>query len=171
VTDETGAGVDAVQLGRAIAATRAERGMKRGHLAESAGVSYPYLSELENGTKRGSTQKLAQIADALGLTSSQLLARAEALARGGTGAPTPWYSTTGRGPTGSPAAVDRGDDTRSPAVSLRPLGGLSERTEDAIVERVTQEVRQEIERWLDVELPIAVREHVRAALGTDSRTS
>jgi transcriptional regulator with XRE-family HTH domain len=42
---------DAVMLGRAITAARSELGMKRSELATRAGVSYPYLSELENGTK------------------------------------------------------------------------------------------------------------------------
>ncbi len=82
MTERSEGTVDPVQLGRAIAAARSERGIKRAELAVSAEVSYPYLSELENGTKHGSTRKIGQIAEALGLTSSQLLARAEALARG-----------------------------------------------------------------------------------------
>lgn len=167
VTEQTGPSVDAVQLGRAIAATRVERGMKRGQLAEAARVSYPYLSELEKGTKRGSTQKVAQIAHALGLTLSQLLARAEALTRGATGAPVPWFATGGTSPTGSPPSAQPAGDESPPASSLRPLGSGSERIEDMMVERVSAAVRAEIERWLDAELPIAVREHVRAALGKD----
>lgn len=100
--------VDAVQLGRAIAATRAERGLKRGQLADAARVSYPYLSELENGTKHGSTQKIGQIAAALGLTPSQLLARAEALARGAEPAGTSLTGGDGWGGAGSGAAGSGG---------------------------------------------------------------
>ena len=187
--------VDAVQLGRAIAATRAERGLKRGQLADAARVSYPYLSELENGTKHGSTQKIGQIAAALGLTPSQLLARAEALARGaepagpsvtggagpraGSGAPGPdaagWRAGGGAARHRVEAPEEASttlwpDDTSAAPPTLRPLGRTWERTEEMVVERVTRAVRAEIERWLDLELEPAVRDQVRAVLGRGTET-
>ncbi len=55
-------------------------------------------------------------------------------------------------------------------MSLRPLSSLSERTEDLVVERVTRAVRAEIERWLDAELEVAIREQVRGILGDGSET-
>jgi transcriptional regulator with XRE-family HTH domain len=71
MTDQLG------MLGRAIACTRLERGLKRRELVALAGVSYPFLAEIENGTKLPSLEKLAALADALGTTPSALLVRAE----------------------------------------------------------------------------------------------
>jgi len=56
---------------------RRERGMTREALAEASGVSASYLSEVERGFKRPSTDVLAKIAQALGMAPSQLLAVVE----------------------------------------------------------------------------------------------
>jgi transcriptional regulator with XRE-family HTH domain len=70
-------------LGRAIKVTRTEQGLERKELARVSGLSYPYLSEIEKGKKRASTEALLAIAQALGLRQSELLERAERLlARG-----------------------------------------------------------------------------------------
>jgi transcriptional regulator with XRE-family HTH domain len=66
-------------LGRAIRVTRTEQGLERKELARLAGLSYPYLSEIEKGKKRASTEALLPIARALGLKQSELLERAERL--------------------------------------------------------------------------------------------
>ena len=66
-------------LGRAIRVTRTEQGLERKELARLAGLSYPYVSEIEKGTKRASTEALLPIARALGLRQSELLERAERL--------------------------------------------------------------------------------------------
>jgi transcriptional regulator with XRE-family HTH domain len=70
-------------LGRAIRVLRAERGLERKELAARCGISYPYLSEIESGKKRPSSQALRAIAEALGVPPHELLATAEALARRG----------------------------------------------------------------------------------------
>jgi transcriptional regulator with XRE-family HTH domain len=67
-------------LGRAIKVVRAQRGLSRGRLAELAEISYPYLSEIENGKKRPSSKALLTIADALSVPTSELLALAEQIA-------------------------------------------------------------------------------------------
>jgi DNA-binding Xre family transcriptional regulator len=67
-------------LGRAIAAMRHERGMKRRELAVASGVSYPYVSELENGVKGGSVATIVALASALRVAPSAILMRAEAIA-------------------------------------------------------------------------------------------
>src|SRR6266511_3101113 len=64
-------------LGRAIKVLRAERGLERKELAEASGVSYPYLSEIENGKKRPSSNALLALAEALGIAPSDMLAMAE----------------------------------------------------------------------------------------------
>jgi transcriptional regulator with XRE-family HTH domain len=56
---------------------RRRRGMTREALAEASGVSPSYLSEVERGFKRPSTDVLAAIARALGMAPSELLAYVE----------------------------------------------------------------------------------------------
>ncbi len=68
---------NAVYLGRAIACTRLERGMKRKDLAAATGISYPFLAEVENGKKWPSFQSLDTIAAALRTTNVDLLTRAK----------------------------------------------------------------------------------------------
>ena len=65
-------------LARAIRVLRAELGMSRKQLAERAGLSYSYLSELENAAKQPSPRALRAVAQALGLEANELLAAAEA---------------------------------------------------------------------------------------------
>jgi len=64
-------------LGRAIKLVRTESGTERKELARLSGLSYPYLSEIEQGKKRPSSESLLAIARALGLRQSELLERAE----------------------------------------------------------------------------------------------
>lgn len=64
-------------LGRAIAVRRTELGLKRKDLAERSSLSYPYVSELEKGTKEPSARALRQLAEALGLSPTELLALSE----------------------------------------------------------------------------------------------
>jgi len=68
-------------LGRAIRVRRVELGLKRHALAERAGLSYPYVSELERDRKSPSSAAMVAIAAALDLSPAELLARAEHLAR------------------------------------------------------------------------------------------
>lgn len=64
-------------LGRAIELRRVQIGLKRKDLAIAAQLSYPYVSELEKGTKEPSAKALRQLADALQLGVSDLLALGE----------------------------------------------------------------------------------------------
>jgi transcriptional regulator with XRE-family HTH domain len=68
---------NAVYLGRAVACTRLERGMKRKDLVKAAGISYPFLAEIENGKKSPSLATLDSVAAALRTTSLDLPARAK----------------------------------------------------------------------------------------------
>ncbi len=61
----------------AIERLRRERSMTRDALAEASGVSASYLSEVERGFKRPSTDVLAKVAVALGMAPSELLAVVE----------------------------------------------------------------------------------------------
>jgi len=64
-------------LGRAIAIRRTEMGLKRKDLHERAHLSYPYISEIENGVKEPSAKALRLIAEALEMKVADLAALAE----------------------------------------------------------------------------------------------
>jgi transcriptional regulator with XRE-family HTH domain len=64
-------------LGRAIKVARTQQDVARRELAERAGVSYAYLSDIETGRGRPSSKALLAIAGALGRTPSELLQEAE----------------------------------------------------------------------------------------------
>jgi transcriptional regulator with XRE-family HTH domain len=64
-------------FGRAVHASRAERGMSRYDLRDKAGVSYPYIAELEAGNKNPSMRIVEKLAGAMDMKASELLARAE----------------------------------------------------------------------------------------------
>ncbi len=63
-----------VGLGRAVELRRTELGLKRRELAERARLSYPYISEIENGVKEPSAKALRQIAEALEMSFVDLAA-------------------------------------------------------------------------------------------------
>jgi transcriptional regulator with XRE-family HTH domain len=67
------------RLARAMRVLRAERGLERKDLALRAGISYQYLSEIESGKKRPSSNALLAIARAFELRPHELLARVEAV--------------------------------------------------------------------------------------------
>ena len=69
-------------LGRAIKVLRTSRGLERRQLAEQTGLSYPYLSEIENGKKQPSSKVLLQLAEALEVRPHELLEMGEALSEG-----------------------------------------------------------------------------------------
>lgn len=65
-----------LSLGRAIRAVRHARGLTLVQVATAAGLSHPFLSQLERGLTRPSMRSLFQIAEALGTTQQGLLAAA-----------------------------------------------------------------------------------------------
>ena len=74
-------------LGRAIKVARTALGVERKELAESAGVSYAYLSDIETGRGRPGSRSLLAIAEALMLSPSELMRQAEAYRAQMTGEP------------------------------------------------------------------------------------
>lgn len=73
--------MNAVYFGRAVHVARAERGLSRYDLRDLSGVSYPYIAEIEKGTKLPSMRIVDSLASALRMPSSDLLASAESLER------------------------------------------------------------------------------------------
>jgi transcriptional regulator with XRE-family HTH domain len=67
----------AAAIGRAIQVVRTDRGWSRKEFAARTGLSYSYLSEIENGVKQPSSRTYAVIADALDVAPGALLYDAE----------------------------------------------------------------------------------------------
>lgn len=161
-------------LGKAVEVARVERGMKRTELEEKTQLSYAYLSEIEKGRKYPSQAAITKLADALDLSSFELLSRAEVLERGATAqdpfasvdgslgfvvdAPQPMLSmpTDGVAATGAQPVREREHDPRQPS-------GRSDGGED-LVERVSTQVYRTVEprmrEWLMREIQLAVREEL-----------
>lgn len=64
------------RLGRAIAVRRAVLRLDRKDLAAQSGLSYPYVHQIEKGTRTPSVPVLKRIAAVLDITDSDLLALA-----------------------------------------------------------------------------------------------
>jgi transcriptional regulator with XRE-family HTH domain len=67
-------------LGRALLLARTVRGLKRRDISQRTGLSYPYLSQIERGVRTPSSRALQSIADALDMTTSELLSMADHVA-------------------------------------------------------------------------------------------
>lgn len=61
------------EVGRRISDVREERGLTQRQLAEKAGISIAFLSEIENGKRNLSSGKLLRIADELSVSTDYLL--------------------------------------------------------------------------------------------------
>ena len=85
-----------VVLGRTLRAVREERGSRLVDVAERAGISPQYLSEIERGRKEPSSEMIAAVTGALGVDLDDLLTdiAVDVRRRRGTG------PATGRRPAG-----------------------------------------------------------------------
>ena len=103
------------RVARSVGALRASRGMSRRDLAEASGLSYPYVSQIENGDREPSMKALSALAGALGVELGAL-----------TSAPDVWMAA----PMLADMAPDRAftnPDYRSPE---KPAGRRSSRPTD-----------------------------------------
>jgi transcriptional regulator with XRE-family HTH domain len=67
----------AAAIGRAIQVVRTDRGLSRKEFAARTGLSYSFLSEIENGVKQPSSRTYAVIAEALDVAPGAMLDDAE----------------------------------------------------------------------------------------------
>ena len=65
-------------LGQAIIAARHDVSMTQEELAKASGISRPTIARLEAGTHTVNVDRIFELADALGIPASQLIAAAEA---------------------------------------------------------------------------------------------
>ncbi|WP_395727532.1 helix-turn-helix domain-containing protein [Nakamurella sp.] len=110
------------EFGEAVRRARERRGMSRRDLAESTGLSYPYISQIETGYRMPSTPAMRTLADALGLRPDSLF---DAL-RSAPSRDTP----SSRAPAPAPAvphtaASRAGRPSIAPSPVSSPAGGTS----------------------------------------------
>ena len=151
-------------LGRIVELRRTALGLKRKDLAERARLSYPYISEIENGVKEPSAKALRQIADALELTVAELAALSERVADSPTA---PSVVEDVARPLESLAMLTAPLATTTvsnvPAVSFsRAPRGTRVRRDDSPIDPevralVKRLVQQEVEAWLEANLPGLIR--------------
>ena len=146
----------ALELGKAIQMRRAEMGMKRKDLAAGAGLSYPYVSEIENGQKEPSSKALRMIAHALELAPASLLDLA-----GRVGVESEQGSVLvgreGEGPSVWPAL----ESAAARAWGLAaPPSGSGGSLDHWLRETVRNLVRAEMTDWARSELPDVIRAEV-----------
>jgi len=69
-------------LGRTVRLLRRYQSLTQAELAEIAGLARNHIGEIERSGREPKLQTIVSVAGALGIHASELLARAEALARG-----------------------------------------------------------------------------------------
>jgi transcriptional regulator with XRE-family HTH domain len=74
-----GSAPDAAALGRAVQAIRAERGISQVQLAADTGFMQSWISNVEHGRRNVSWSNVGRLAEGLGVSVSELAARAELL--------------------------------------------------------------------------------------------
>ncbi len=153
-------------LGRAVHLRRVELGLKRAEVAQRADLSYPYISEIENGVKQPSVAALGRIAEALELSVSELAALSEQYAAEPVER-TAWTPST----VASVEAVSLRSaaiGNRQPSQLLRNEVGFAAPTTSPgssdLEELVRRIVREEFDRWERERLPELVRVELRRRL-------
>ncbi len=153
-------------LGKAIRVRRSLLDIKRRELSEMAELSYPYVSEIENGLKRPSMEALQRLAHALDMEVSELTAAAEDIQEDvdlvSPGSPT---QSDSRSQALRRRAQERPDDSAF-ALSLRRVEdpALSTGNDGPVEARVRAIVSERLDRWAYEELPSIVRREVARAL-------
>jgi transcriptional regulator with XRE-family HTH domain len=141
-------------LGRAIASLRTAQGMKRMDLKQRSGLSYPYIAEIENGSKKSPSLKaVAAIATALGVSSAELQARAEELKssdsernKAAAEIRPPEYSATGGSLSNSVPSEQNGqqEDGLTERITARVLEAVGLQLRDLVAREVRYAVREEL---------------------------
>lgn len=71
---------DAAALGRAVHAIRTDRNISQAQLAADTGFMQSWISNVEHGRRNVSWSNVGRLAEGLGVSVSELAARAETLA-------------------------------------------------------------------------------------------
>ena len=156
-----GAGTFTRSLGHTIKVLRVDQCQTRKQLGEKAGISYSYVSQIENGRRPPSSPVLLRIAEALGLSASDLLACSERTAAFGEPSGSRLANTTlnarpqpsARGRLTQPvekSQVSGMVGSSSPAVREAPGGGEPGAALDELSELLTRLSPEDLERVPDL---------------------
>ena len=121
---------DSREVGERIKRRRAELGMKRRELAEAAGISYPYISQLETGSRDASLPTQIAIARALDVSLDALFAPEDLPGSSPSSTTAPPVSGSPNHPGAAPPAT-----TPSPFPSTTSIL-------DMVVEAATQQIER-----------------------------
>ena len=166
-------------LGKAIRVRRTELDLSRGDLAEAAELSYPYLSEIENGGKWPSDKALRRLAEALRLEDAEALRRlAESYVSTDVPPPRPALRLESTSSPDFREAPEPATDRSGPAFAFssptEARNGTQSRADQADLDRVVENlveerVRQELRRWQEDVLPLLIRAEVLEQLAERER--
>jgi transcriptional regulator with XRE-family HTH domain len=148
-------------LGRAIKVARTELGMSRKDLAEASRISYPYIADIETGRGRPSSSALLMIAQALGMSPSELMARAEFFADR-MQEPSPAAAESANTPPARSHGRWFHDERPAPAMTSSPTSSMEDPL--APVETGREELHRLIDELPDEDVPLAL-ELARRLLG------
>ena len=147
-------------LGRAVALRRTQLGFKRRDLADRAALSYPYISEIENGFKQPSGTALTRIAEALDFDPSELLALSETLEQEGSHRNESHTSEGSFRDSLYHLGLSTGDvpdrTTQHSVATEAVVGDNSE-----VAQLVRAEIRRELDSWAAYRLPELIRQELR----------
>jgi transcriptional regulator with XRE-family HTH domain len=123
-------------------------------LKQRSGLSYPYIAEIENGSKKSPSLKaVAAIAEALGVSSAELQARAEELKSAESERKNlaaeirpPEYSATGELLSASVSSEQNGQqkDGLAERITARVLEAVGLQLRDLVAREVRYAVREEL---------------------------
>lgn len=154
-------------LGRAIQLRRVELGLKRRDLALRAELSYPYVSEIENGQKEPSAKALRQLAGALDWTPSELISVADRVV-GDEPSSMLLDEPSPSPPLRAPSAERAGTWTAAPLLASQAGGPMDDVMSAWLTELLARVVRAELARWAERELPAIIRKELDRARRTGS---
>jgi transcriptional regulator with XRE-family HTH domain len=128
--------------------------MKRMELKQASGLSYPYIAEIENGSKKSPSLKaVAAIAEALGVSPAELQALAEEFKSADSERNNavlevgpPDFSVTGGSPSGraSSGQTGRPEDELTERIAARVLEAVGPQIRDLVAREVSYAVREEL---------------------------
>ena len=159
-------------LGRTIKVLRTDQGLDRKELAGRAGISYSYLTEIENGAKPASNTILGPIAETLGLQLYELIAQAEARLEGQDAQEDLWepQSPATRGDESPEAFPEAGrrDAVAPPSArrsrAMRSWSGTNDRVDYSRLDLPASTSTREVLRELGALLPLLSPDDQRRVL-------
>ena len=158
-------------LGRAIEMRRIEMGLKRKDLHERAHLSYPYISEIENGVKEPSAKALRLIAQALDMKVANLADLAEKMQASEAGSNSILFDSSPTVAYQDVSVAEQQANTvglSAPKHLMKPSPVPPRSGEPAhelpIEDQVARALQSEVTRWASQELPGIVQREVNLQL-------